>query len=66
MATTRTIGRRIKRIRESEYWTCSRLAHRIGVSEDTLRNIERGGRMPRPDEKLKIARILGIKVGDLV
>lgn len=66
MATARTVGRRIKKIREAEYWTCSRLAARIGVSTDTLRNIERGGRLPKADEKLKIAKVLGISAGDLV
>lgn len=62
-----SIGRRIKRLRESKGLTAARLAERAGITENALRKIESGdSKEPRFSTGVRIARALDIEPRALV
>lgn len=62
-----SIGDRIKGLRRSRGLTASRLAERVGITENALRKIESGNsKEPRFSTGVRIAKALGIDPADLV
>lgn len=62
----RTIGARIRAERLHQNLTQERLHLASGVSRDTLQGIEAGNRNPTLSTLLRIARVLGVPLSDLV
>lgn len=59
-------GRRIKRMREAKDITQETLAEKVGVSLGWISRIERGINAPNLKLLGKMARVLGVKVKDLI
>ena len=62
----RAFGKRLAEIRKSKGLTQSELAERVGVSVVTIAYIETGKRWVRLGTMYKIARALGVDVGELL
>lgn len=56
----------IKYIRESKNMTQKQLAERIGISRTTVSMWETGATLPRGATLIKLSRILGCSLDDLV
>lgn len=54
------IAARIREAREALEWTQADLAHRLGVTEDTIRGWEAAEREPRSNRLVTMAGVLGI------
>ena len=63
MATTITVGLRIKSIRESKSITVEQVAERSGLTLDQLERIESDKNLPSLSPLIKIARALGVRLG---
>jgi transcriptional regulator with XRE-family HTH domain len=62
----RTIGTRLKAVRESGGWTQEQLAEAIGVTPHTISQYERGEQSPRLTTLLRIASAFSVPPGALV
>ena len=60
------LGEQIKRCREKRGFTQEQLAEKIGVSIETISNIERGIKMPRLQNFVAIANQLGVSADELL
>jgi transcriptional regulator with XRE-family HTH domain len=63
MATTVTVGLRIKSIRESKSITAEQVAERSGLTLDQLKRIESDKNLPSLSPLIKISRALGVRLG---
>ena len=63
MATTVTVGSRIRSIRESKSITVEQVAERSGLTLDQLERIESDKNLPSLSPLIKIARALGVRLG---
>ena len=59
-------GMRLKRLREKRGWTQQVLAEKVGVSRVTVARIEIGNRKPPLELLYRLAKVLKVKVGDLL
>ncbi len=59
-------GMRLKRLREKRGWTQQVLAEKVGVSRVTVARIEIGNRKPSLELLYRLAKVLKVKVGDLL
>ncbi len=57
---------RLKRLREKRGWTQQVLAEKVGVSRVTVARIEIGNRKPSLELLYRLAKVLKVKVGDLL
>lgn len=62
MPDSKTIGTRIKNLRESKHYSQEKLGELVGVSASTISMYEIGERIPRDELKIKISRALGKSV----
>lgn len=62
---TRFETSRLRRWRVSEGLTLKEVSDLTGVSEPMLSLVERGARNFAPMTKVRVARLLGVQVGDL-
>lgn len=63
MKTNRKIGERIKEIRESKSITIADMVERSGLDIKQIENIEQTGGLPSLAPLIKIARVLGVRLG---
>jgi transcriptional regulator with XRE-family HTH domain len=63
MAATRSIGAKIAQIRESRKLTREQLAERSQLAEELVEQIETGLLLPSLSPLLKMARVLGVRLG---
>jgi transcriptional regulator with XRE-family HTH domain len=63
MATTITVGSRIKSLRESKSITAEQVAERSGLTLDQLEIIESDKNLPSLSPLIKISRALGVRLG---
>lgn len=63
MKTNKRIGERIKQLRESKSISIAEMAERSGLDEQQIENIEQTGGLPSLAPLIKIARVLGIRLG---
>lgn len=59
-------GRYLQKIRQSKNITQEELAEKIGTSQTWIAYIETGRNQPNLDMLQKIAKVLGVKVKDLI
>lgn len=59
------LGKRIKKLRNDKEWTQAELSEKLGVSEKHIQFIESATRKPSLKLLNKIAKTLGVKVGEL-
>ena len=59
-------GMRLKRLREKRGWTQQALAEKVGVARVTIGRIEIGNRKPSLELLERLAKVLKVKVGDLL
>ena len=59
-------GMRLKRLREKRGWTQQVLAEKVGVSRVTVARIEIGNRKPSLELLYRLAKVLKVKVGELL
>lgn len=52
----------LRHLRRLRGWTQTELANEAGVSLDTISDLERGAREPRPHTMRQIARALGVAI----
>ena len=57
---------RLKRLREKRGWTQQVLAEKVGVSRVTVAKIEIGNRKPSLELLYRLAKVLKVKVGELL
>lgn len=62
MPDSKTIGKRIKELRESKKISQEKLGELVGVSPSTIGMYEIGKRIPRDELKIKISNVLGKSV----
>ncbi len=62
---SKKIGRRIKEIREGMCIKQYELAEKLEMEPSNLTRIESGYQMPKEENLIKIAELLGVKVKDL-
>jgi transcriptional regulator with XRE-family HTH domain len=62
----RDIGRRIRQAREQRGLSQEQLAHTAGISRQTMYRAELGTHSTGIDALLKIARVLGVSVAELM
>jgi transcriptional regulator with XRE-family HTH domain len=60
MAIGNPIGRRVRELRESQGLSALAVSKRAGVGVNYVRQLERGGRFPRPDKLMSIVRALDL------
>jgi transcriptional regulator with XRE-family HTH domain len=65
MTRPRLDAERLRTLRRQRHWTQADLARRAGVSLKVVQAAEQGRTQPRPDTLRKLARVLGVEVGDL-
>lgn len=56
MINAKTIGKKIKELRESKGLTQEAFCESVGITQSALSNYENGLRIPRDEVKLRIAR----------
>jgi len=61
----RRFGRKIRRLRKKAGLTQEQLAEKMGLSIPSIGYIEMGKHFPKPKNLYKIAKALGVKVGEL-
>ncbi len=62
----RTMGTRVRVAREQAGWTQRELARRMQMTHTTLARIESGSSNPRLKTLIRLARVLGVPLGELV
>jgi transcriptional regulator with XRE-family HTH domain len=62
----REIGRRVARARRDRGWTQERLAEAIGIEAVTMSRWETGDRALSISTLADVARVLGVRLGDLL
>jgi transcriptional regulator with XRE-family HTH domain len=60
------MSERFRRLREEAKLTREEAAQRSGIPVGTLRNWERGKRLPRVDHAMRLARALGVSMDELL
>ncbi len=65
MPTNKEIGLRIKRLRESKKLSQEDLSKSLNVSNSTISMYERGERVPRDENKIKIASFFEVTVSSI-
>ncbi|NDW10883.1 helix-turn-helix domain-containing protein [Dysgonomonas sp. 520] len=63
MKANKKIGERIKQLRESKSITIAEMVERSGLEEKQLNNIEHAEALPSLAPLIKIARVLGVRLG---
>ena len=63
MSTNKKIGERIKLLRESKSISIKEMAERSGLDEKQVNNVEQAGGLPSLAPLIKIARVLGVRLG---
>jgi len=63
--TGRTVGARIRELRQAQGWTQDEFAHRSGLHRADVGAIERGERNLTLRTMRIVADTLGVKIGDL-
>jgi transcriptional regulator with XRE-family HTH domain len=63
MSVINSVGAKITQIRESRKLTLVQLAERSQLSEELIREIESGALIPSLTPLIKIARVLGVRLG---
>lgn len=58
------IGRRLRELR-GVFRTQAEVAEEIGITREALSNYENGTRVPRDEDKVRIAQFYGLSVQDL-
>lgn len=61
----RQVGRRIRRLRKQKDMTQEKLAHEADIERSYMGYVERGQANPTLEKLSKIAKTLGVKIGDL-
>jgi len=59
------MGRTIKELRETGHYTQAELAQELGVVLGTIQNWEHGRSWPRRRYLRQLARMFGVKAGDI-
>ncbi len=65
MPSTKTLGQRLRELRESKDFSLRELAKKLDVSAAFLSDVELGRRFPSSDLLVKMAHILEVKVDEL-
>ena len=65
MPDSKTIGKRIKKLREKKKISQESLAKSINVSPSTVSMYENGERIPRDETKIKIARVFDVTINSI-
>lgn len=60
------LGRRVQELRKRQNIKQEQLAELIGIAPRNLSNIETGRTFPSPENLEKIAKVLGVKIKDLL
>jgi transcriptional regulator with XRE-family HTH domain len=55
----------LRHLRRLKGWTQQELADAAGVALDTISDLERGAREPRPHTMRRIAQALGVRIQDI-
>ena len=63
MGTNKIIGEKIKRLRESKNLSVDEIAERTGLSITQIKRIESNEELPSLAPLIKIARVLGVRLG---
>lgn len=63
MKANKKIGERIRQIRESKSISIEDMAERSGLSEKQIESVEQSGGLPSLAPLIKIARVLGVRLG---
>ena len=66
MDTKKMVGSRIKNLREARFITIEDMAQRSGLSVDQINRIEEDKDFPSLAPLIKIARVLGVRLGTLL
>jgi transcriptional regulator with XRE-family HTH domain len=64
-ATLRSIDERLRRLREAKGWSQEAFAHEAGIHRTYVSDIERGARNPTITVVEKLAKPLGVTMGEL-
>ena len=59
-------GMRLKKLREARDWTQAELAEKVGVARNTIALLEIGQRRPSLALLERLAKVLKVKVGELL
>ncbi|WP_051585918.1 helix-turn-helix domain-containing protein [Caldanaerobius polysaccharolyticus] len=62
----KTLGQKLRRLREKKEWTQKHAAKVFGITNAALSNYERGERTPDPDMLKKFAEVYGVSIDFLV
>jgi Zn-dependent peptidase ImmA (M78 family)/DNA-binding XRE family transcriptional regulator len=62
----RTLGARLKEVRDARGWTQQQVAERLGFARTTMVAIEKGDRRLKPGELIELAKLYGRQVSDLL
>ena len=65
MDTKKTLGARVRELRDERRWSQEYLALRAGLHPTALSRIERGERTARVNTIVQVARALGVTMGEL-
>lgn len=65
MPDGKTIGKRIRKLREKKKISQETLAKSINVSPSTVSMYESGERIPRDETKIKIARVFNVSINSI-
>ena len=55
----------LRQLRRLKGWTQQELADAAGLALDTISDLERGAREPRPHTMRRIAQALGVRIQDI-
>ena len=66
METMERAGDRVRELRKARRWSQQRLGDEAGVTAQTVWNLETGRHVPETATLLKIARALGVGLGELL
>lgn len=61
----KTVGNRLREVRENKGWTQARLAEEVGVARQSIISIEKGRFLPTIETALGISAALGHPLEDL-
>jgi transcriptional regulator with XRE-family HTH domain len=59
-------GGRVRELRKARRWSQQRLGDEAGVTAQTVWNLETGRHVPETETLFKIARALGVSLGELL
>jgi len=60
------LGRNLRRLREAKGWSQEAFAHEAGIHRTYVSDIERGARNPTITVVEKLAKPLGVQMGELL